>query len=96
MLAEHVAFILEADVFIAVGDCTVIEVLAVHPFASEAMIVYVPADRLENIPLACNGEPLIEYLTGAVPPEVVRVAVPLLPPLQLTGVDVEEITTGPG
>lgn len=48
------------------------------------------------MPLACSGEPFIEYLTGAVPPEVVKVAVPLLPPLQLTGVEVDAITIGPG
>ena len=73
-----------------------IEALVVHPFASVAVTVYVPAARFENVPPACNGEPFIEYLTGAVPPEVVRVAVPLLPPLQLTGVDVDAVTTGPG
>lgn len=96
LLAEHVALMLEAEVVIVVGDCTVIDELTVHPFASVAVMLYVPAAKFEKVPLACNGEPLIEYLTGEVPPEVVRVTVPLLPPLQLTGVEEDAVTTGPG
>ncbi len=51
-----------------------------------------PANEL----LVCNGEPLIENLTGAVPPEADTVAVPLFPPLQEGGVVEDDVIIGPG
>lgn len=44
----------------------------------------------------CAFEPLMVYCNGAVPPDMFRVTLPLLPLLHETGVELEEDTIGPG
>ena len=57
----------------------------VHPFASVITTVYVPADKF--VFDALDPPTFHEYEYGAVPPEAVTIADPLLPPLHETLLD---------
>ena len=64
----------------------VILAVAVHPFASVTVIVYVPAEN--PVPVALVPPIGVHaYVYGLVPPPPVTVALPLLPPLHNTLVD---------
>jgi hypothetical protein len=57
----------------------------VHPWASVNVTVYVPAVRPIAVAVPCGGTVFHDIVYGAVPPATpLIVAVPLLPPGQLT------------
>ena len=68
----------------AVGSVIVVLAVVVQLFASVTVTVYVPA--ISPLAVAVVAALLHAKVYGDVPPEPLAVAVPLLPPLQLTGV----------
>ena len=71
----------------AVGCVTVVVAVRVQPLASVTVQVYVPAasdDAVDPVP----PDGAHEYVYGDTPPPAVTVALPVLPPLHNTGVDV--------
>ena len=81
----HCIGVAEAFAISAGGSVTVIDVVAVHPFASVTVKVWPPAPRLK-VPVP---------LRGGVPPVAVTVTVEV-PPLQRIGVALEETVSGGG
>ena len=82
-------FVLTTDLATtAVGSVTVVLAVVVQLFASDTVTVYVPANSPLAVAVVAKVAELVEVihpkLYGAVPPEPLAVAVPLLPPLQLT------------
>ena len=68
--------------------------VAVHPLASVTVTLYVPAASALRF---CVVAPLLhKYVYGAVPPLAVTVAVPSVPPIVVTGVDVADAVTAAG
>ena len=71
----------------AVGSAMVTSSVSVHPFASVAVTVYVPAVSPEAV-AEDPPPPDQAYVIVPVPPDPDAVADPSLPPLQLTSVGV--------
>lgn len=67
------------------GSVIVVLEVYIHPFASVTVTLYVPAVKPVAVVVPCAGEVLHKMVYGAVPPAIpLMVAVPLLPPAQLT------------
>ena len=83
MLPEHIT---GADgVTVIAGGCVITTAaVAVQPFASVTVAVYVPAVRAVVV-LFVPPLGLQLYVYAGVPPPAVTVALPLLPPLHVTG-----------
>ena len=95
LLAPHVADVLVGVAVIAVGPAILVLDELTHPFASVTITVYVPAPS--PLAVAPDIPPGVQlYVKVPVPPLALAVAVPLLPPLQLTVVvDIPVIVAPP-
>jgi hypothetical protein len=83
---KQFTFVAEIKCWISAGCATVTLAVAVQLFASVIVTVYIPAVRLFAVCVVCVGTVDQKYVTGATPLVTDTVAVPLLPPKQLTGV----------
>lgn len=61
-----------------------LEMLLLHPYASITVTVYIPVGKLPAVGLVCPGVVFHVYVNGDIPPVTSTVALPSLPPLQLT------------
>jgi len=81
-------FVDEGIVTVTIAGCVIVTcAVAVHPLASVAVTVYVPAINPVAVAVVCTGVVFQESVFAPVPPPADAVAVPLLPPLQATFVD---------
>ena len=83
--ATFIRFVAEADK-VAAGPVIMTLVVAMQPFTSATVTLYVPESRLVAVCVVWEGTVLHAKVYGAVPFPTVTVALPLFPLKQLVGI----------